>query len=52
MREMRPELSAAEARFLVHAAFAMVIDLGQRFGDDPIAGRARVGFLMRRVLLG
>lgn len=52
VREMRPELSAAEARFLVHAAFAMVIDLGQRFGDDPIAGRARVGFLMRRVLLG
>ncbi|APE37292.1 TetR family transcriptional regulator [Nocardia mangyaensis] len=51
-REVRPELSAAEARFLVHAAFAMVIDLGQAFGDDPIACRARVGFLMRRVLLG
>ncbi|MFD3505875.1 TetR/AcrR family transcriptional regulator [Nocardia sp. NPDC058666] len=52
VREVRPELSAAEARFLVHAAFAMVIDLGQGFGDDPIAGRARVGFLMRAVLLG
>ncbi|MFC4375712.1 TetR/AcrR family transcriptional regulator [Nocardia halotolerans] len=52
VREVRPALSAAEARFLVHAAFAMVIDLGQTFADDPIACRARVGFLMRRVLLG
>ncbi|MFE3546042.1 TetR/AcrR family transcriptional regulator [Nocardia sp. NPDC059177] len=52
VREVRPTLSAAEARFLVHAAFAMVIDLGQAYGDDPVACRARAGFLMRRVLLG
>ncbi|MGW4632247.1 TetR/AcrR family transcriptional regulator [Nocardia sp. NPDC004415] len=52
VRDVRPALSAAEARFLVHAAFAMVIDLGQAFGDDPVACRARTGFLMRRVLLG
>ncbi len=52
VREVRPTLSATEARFLVHAAFAMVIDLGQAFGDDPVACRARTGFLMRRVLLG
>ncbi|MGW5435060.1 TetR/AcrR family transcriptional regulator [Nocardia asteroides] len=52
VREERPELSAAEARFLVHAAFAMVIDLGQAFGPDPVASRARVSHLMHRVLLG
>ncbi|GGN73742.1 TetR family transcriptional regulator [Nocardia rhizosphaerihabitans] len=52
VREERPELSAAESRFLVHAAFAMVIDLGQAFAGNPIACRARVAYLMRRVLLG
>ncbi|MFD4430182.1 TetR/AcrR family transcriptional regulator [Nocardia sp. NPDC058497] len=52
VREERPQLSAAESRFLVHAAFAMVIDLGQAFAGNPIACRARVAYLMRRVLLG
>ncbi|KAF0848825.1 TetR/AcrR family transcriptional regulator [Nocardia caishijiensis] len=52
VREVRPALTPAEARFLVHAAFAMVIDLGQAFGNTPLAGRARVTYLMRRVLLG
>ncbi|MEV6214707.1 TetR/AcrR family transcriptional regulator [Nocardia sp. NPDC051833] len=52
VREVRPELSAAEARFLVHAAFALVIDLSQIYGPDPIACRARVAHLMHRTLLG
>ncbi|GGK49795.1 TetR family transcriptional regulator [Nocardia camponoti] len=52
VRDVRPELSPAEARFLVHAAFAMVIDLGQAYGDDPIACRARASHLVHKVLLG
>ncbi|MGS2806900.1 TetR/AcrR family transcriptional regulator [Nocardia sp. MW-W600-9] len=52
VREERPELSAAEARFLVHAAFALVIDLSQIYGPDPIACRARVAHLMHQTLLG
>ncbi|MFC4125873.1 TetR/AcrR family transcriptional regulator [Nocardia rhizosphaerae] len=52
VREVRPTLTAAEARFLVHAAFAMIIDLGQAFPDNPLASRARADHLMRRVLLG
>ena len=34
---VRPELSAAEATFLVHAAFAVVFDVGRtrRFDQDP-----------------
>ncbi|WP_280300045.1 TetR/AcrR family transcriptional regulator [Nocardia neocaledoniensis] len=52
VREVRPALSPAEARFLVHAAFAMIIDLGQAFPADPRASRARATHLMRRALLG
>ncbi|MFG1789872.1 TetR/AcrR family transcriptional regulator [Nocardia sp. NPDC049149] len=49
----RPALSAAEARLLVHAALALVVDLGQRFGsDDPACSRERVVHLMRVVLFG
>ncbi|MFI6173089.1 TetR/AcrR family transcriptional regulator [Nocardia sp. NPDC051052] len=50
---VRPELSAAEARLLVQAALALVVDLGQRFGsDDPVCSRQRVVHLMRVVLFG
>ncbi|WP_405160557.1 TetR family transcriptional regulator [Nocardia sp. NBC_01499] len=50
---VRPELSAADARLLVHAALALVVDLGQRFGsDDPVCSRQRVRHLMRVVLFG
>ncbi|MEV0331561.1 TetR/AcrR family transcriptional regulator [Nocardia sp. NPDC050717] len=52
VREVRPALSPAEARFLVHAAFAMIIDLGQAFPADPRASRARATHLMHRALLG
>ncbi|QIS06331.1 TetR family transcriptional regulator [Nocardia brasiliensis] len=49
----RPELSTAEARLLVHAALALVVDLGQRFGStDPCCSQQRVGQLMRVVLFG
>src|SRR5690606_29970428 len=36
VREVRPDLSGAQARFLVHAAFALVVDLGRSFDNDPI----------------
>ncbi|WP_280491199.1 TetR/AcrR family transcriptional regulator [Nocardia asiatica] len=50
---VRPELSAAEARLLVHAAFALVVDLGERFGsDDPACSPQRVIRLMRVILFG
>ncbi|MFF0532486.1 TetR/AcrR family transcriptional regulator [Nocardia amikacinitolerans] len=52
LREVRPELSPAEARFLIHAAFALVIDLGRAFGSDPIAAQDRVRLLMQVVLFG
>ncbi|MEV0076396.1 TetR/AcrR family transcriptional regulator [Nocardia neocaledoniensis] len=52
VREVRPAHSPAEARFLVHAAFAMIIDLGQAFPADPRASRARATHLMHRALLG
>ncbi|WP_110039653.1 TetR/AcrR family transcriptional regulator [Nocardia neocaledoniensis] len=52
VREVRPALSPAEARFLVHAAFAMIIDLGQAYPADPRASRARATHLMHRALLG
>ncbi|NEW41878.1 TetR family transcriptional regulator [Nocardia cyriacigeorgica] len=49
----RPELAAPAARVLVHAALAMVVDLGQRFGSvDPACSRRRVAMLMRQVLFG
>jgi len=53
LRAVRPELTAAETRVLVHAALALVVDLGQRFGsDDPGCSRTRVAHLMRTVLFG
>ncbi|MGV9822375.1 TetR/AcrR family transcriptional regulator [Nocardia xishanensis] len=52
LREVRPELSPAEARFLIHAAFALVIDLGRSFGSEPLAAQDRVRLLMQIVLFG
>ncbi|MEV0761407.1 TetR family transcriptional regulator [Nocardia sp. NPDC050435] len=52
LREVRPELAAAEARFLIHAAFALVVDLGRAFDAEPFAGPARVCALMESVLFG
>ncbi|MEU2031455.1 TetR/AcrR family transcriptional regulator [Nocardia amamiensis] len=49
----RPELSAAESRLLVHAALALVVDLGERFGShDPACARLRVVRLMQVILFG
>ncbi|MGX9297497.1 TetR/AcrR family transcriptional regulator [Tsukamurella paurometabola] len=50
---VRPELSAAEATFLVHAAFAVVFDVGRtrRFDPDP-AFQAEVYALVCAVLFG
>jgi AcrR family transcriptional regulator len=52
LREVRPELTAAEARILVHAAFAVVVDLGRAFGNEPLAAQDRVRLLMQLVLFG
>lgn len=51
--EARPELSAAECRFLVHAALSLVVDVGRvmRF-DSGEANEARVQALMLVTLLG
>ncbi|WP_405178329.1 TetR family transcriptional regulator [Nocardia sp. NBC_01377] len=50
---IRPELSAAEARVLVHAALALVVDLGRWHGaDNPICTPARVIWLMQVILIG
>ncbi|WP_405160558.1 TetR/AcrR family transcriptional regulator [Nocardia sp. NBC_01499] len=52
LREVRPELSPAEARFLIHAAFALVVDLGRAFDNQPMAAQGRVRLLMQLVLFG
>ncbi|QIS15930.1 TetR family transcriptional regulator [Nocardia arthritidis] len=52
LREVRPELSAADARFLIHAGFALVVDLGRAFGNDPLAAQDRVRLLMQLELFG
>ncbi|MFR9750907.1 TetR/AcrR family transcriptional regulator [Nocardia sp. 004] len=52
LREVRPELTPAESRVLVHAAFAIVIDLGRAFGNKPLAAPDRVQLLMQLVLFG
>lgn len=52
VREVRPDLAPAESRFLVHAAFALVVDLGRSFGTAPIASQGRVAALMQIVLFG
>jgi AcrR family transcriptional regulator len=50
---VRPELTAAEARLLVHAALALVVDLGQWLGpDNPRCSRPRVIHLMQIILFG
>ncbi|MCP2295924.1 transcriptional regulator, TetR family [Nocardia amikacinitolerans] len=50
---VRPELSAAESRVLVHAAFALVVDLGQWLGpDNPSSSQTRVIHLMQVILFG
>ena len=53
MVAVRPELSAAEAVFLVHAAFAVVFDVGRtrRFDPDP-AFQAEIYALVCAVLFG
>ncbi|WP_019201572.1 TetR/AcrR family transcriptional regulator [Tsukamurella sp. 1534] len=50
---VRPEISAAEATFLVHAAFAVVFDVGRtrRFDDEP-AFQAEVFAMVCAVLIG
>ncbi|GAA1074468.1 TetR/AcrR family transcriptional regulator [Tsukamurella spumae] len=50
---VRPELSAAEATFLVHAAFAVVFDVGRtrRFDQDP-SFQAEVYAMVCTVLFG
>ncbi|MGI5222906.1 TetR/AcrR family transcriptional regulator [Nocardia sp. CA-290969] len=52
VRQVRPDLSAPQARFLVHAAFALVVDLGRSFGTVAIASQQRVTLLMQTVLYG
>ncbi|MBF6355590.1 TetR/AcrR family transcriptional regulator [Nocardia higoensis] len=52
VRDVRSDLSPAETRFLVHAAFALVVDLGRTFGADPIASQLRVRRLMELTLFG
>ncbi|WP_328388568.1 TetR/AcrR family transcriptional regulator [Nocardia sp. NBC_00416] len=52
VRQVRPELSGPQARFLVHAAFALVVDLGRAFGTVAAASEERVALLMRTVLNG
>ncbi len=48
----RPELPPERARFAVHAAFALVVDLGRLVGYDTTEqSRARVKTLMAAVLL-
>ncbi|WP_040792675.1 TetR/AcrR family transcriptional regulator [Nocardia paucivorans] len=52
VREVRPDLSSAQSRFLVHAGFALVVDLGRTFDAAPIASRERVARLVQTVLFG
>lgn len=49
----RPELTAGRARFAVHAAFAVVVDLGRLVHyDNSAESRANVGAMMTVTLLG
>ena len=51
--DLRPELSAVECRFLVHAALNLVLDTGRLMRFDPAPSNlTRVQQLMRAVLLG
>lgn len=49
--QARPELSSAQARFVVHAAMALVVDLGRLSGHD-LARRPQVERLVELTLLG
>ncbi|MEV0945816.1 TetR/AcrR family transcriptional regulator [Rhodococcus sp. NPDC049939] len=50
---VRPQLSAPEARFLVHAALGLVLDIGRLMRFDTRAeSRARLHALMMSVMLG
>ncbi|WP_460700183.1 TetR/AcrR family transcriptional regulator [Nocardia thraciensis] len=51
--EVRPELSEAQARVLVQAAFGLVVDLGRVFGNDEhICPQDKVSSLMETILFG
>lgn len=51
--QVRPELGSAEVRFVVHAAFALVIDLGRLVHyQNTATSRARVMGLMATTLFG
>ncbi|MDI9903310.1 helix-turn-helix domain-containing protein [Rhodococcus sp. IEGM 1409] len=51
--DVRPELSAVEAEFVVHAALNVVPDVGRLIGFDPEpGGMAKVQQLMAAVLFG
>ncbi|WP_067886410.1 TetR/AcrR family transcriptional regulator [Nocardia vaccinii] len=51
--QVRPELSQAQARILVQAAFSLVVDLGRVFGEgDRICPRDRVISLLEVTLFG
>lgn len=52
LRQVRPNLSIAEARFLVHAALGLVLDVGRMLHfDSRSGGPARVRALMLATLL-
>ncbi|MDG3009049.1 TetR/AcrR family transcriptional regulator [Rhodococcus sp. D2-41] len=53
LTQLRPETPAAESRYLVHAAFALVLDIGRLVRFDASAPtRRRVQQLMMATLLG
>ncbi len=53
LTSVRPELSATQARFLVHAALALVVDVGRLVHyDDSAHSQACVRTLMEVTLLG
>ncbi len=48
----RAEFAPDEARFAVHAALALAVDVGRLVSDDPALARATLRHLMLTVLLG
>ncbi|WP_241249639.1 TetR/AcrR family transcriptional regulator [Rhodococcus sp. X156] len=53
LAEVRPDLAAAQARFLVHAAFGLVLDVGRLLRFSPTAeAHHRVEQLMLTTMLG
>ncbi|RDI66551.1 TetR/AcrR family transcriptional regulator [Nocardia pseudobrasiliensis] len=49
---VRPELSEAQARILVQAAFGLVVDLGRAFDDESICPQDKVIQLLEVTLFG